>query len=223
MLGVISLHCNTDRLDNPIAFVLSRVAGISIPLFFMVSGYLQIGKDGSWSYSLRKIIGILRFVFICCLVYWIGHVIHHQELDFYLFKIFLKSFVQKGPFWMFWYFGAMCLLYLFLPLLRWCDRRFEMFYPKLLLGLVCIDFIVFVMTFAFRWEYTIIQSFRMWNWLTYFSLGAMVRKHSLGAKGSLVAVLIAMLIFVVFVFFSKGHINGIEYFFLCGDKSTNKC
>lgn len=213
MFGVISLHCNMERLDNHVAFVISRVSGISIPLFFMVSGYLLNKKECNWSYSMKKIVGIVKFVFLCCLTFWIGHVIHHQEFDLSLISIFLKSFIEKGPFWMFWYFGAMCLLYLLLPLLKWADKRWDYFYPKLFVCLLCVDFVVFIVTFAYRWEYDVIQSFRLWSWLTYFSLGSIIHKYNIHISVNTFVILASALLFVVFVYYSRKNIDGIEYFF----------
>lgn len=213
MLGVISLHCNMDRLDNMVAFAISRIAGISIPLFFMVSGYLLMEKGGDWRYSFRKILGILKYVFLCSLVFSILYVTIHQQFNINVFGIFLRSFIQKGPLWVFWYFGAMCLLYILLPLLKWADERWDYFYPKMFVGLLCIDFVVFIVTFAYRWEYDVIQSFRLWNWLTYFSLGSIIHKYQIHIPVNAFVVLASALLFVVFVYWSKKNIDGIEYFF----------
>lgn len=213
MLGVISLHCNMDRLDNMVAFSLSRVAGISIPLFFMVSGYLLYEKKGDWRYSIKKILGIVRFVFLCSLVFSVIYIVYHRQFNINLFGIFLKSFIQKGPLWMFWYFGTMCLLYMLLPFLKKADKRWYYFYPKLFACMLCVDFVVFILTFVCRWEYNVIQSFRMWNWLTYFSLGSIARKYPIHISDNIFVVLIAALIFVVFVYCCKSYIDGIEYFF----------
>ncbi len=214
MFGVISLHCNLGRLDNPVAFVLSRIAGISIPLFIMVSGYLLAYKNGEWGYVMKKILGIVKYVFICCLAYWIIHICHHQSLDASFFTVFAKSFIQKGPFWMFWYFGAMCIIYLLLPLLKWGDCHYEYFYIKLFIALVCIDFFIFMMTFLSRWEYSVVQTFRIWNWLTYFSLGVIVRKYQLSIQVSPLLLIASMVLFVGFVYWSKDYIGEVEHFFV---------
>lgn len=213
MFGVISLHCNTDRLDNMVAFPLSRVAGISIPLFFMVSGYLLLEKSGGWKYSCKKIIGIARFVFLCSVVFSVIYVFSNPTLKVNVLGIFLRAFIQKGPFWMFWYFGAMCLLYMLLPLLKWADKRWDYFYPKLFICLLCIDFVVFIVTFVCRWEYDVIQSFRLWNWLTYFSLGSIIHKYQIHIPVNAFVVIFSGLLFVVFVYCSRTYIDGIEYFF----------
>ena len=213
MFGVISLHCNMDRLDNMVAFIISRLAGISIPLFFMVSGYLLLEKGGDWRYSFRKIYGIIKFVFLCSFVFSILYVIVHQQFNINIIGIFLRSFIQKGPLWMFWYFGAMCLLYLLLPFLKWADHRWDYFYPKLFVCLLCFDFIVFLLTFTSHWEYNVIQSFRIWNWLTYFSIGSIIHKYQLHIPVNVLIVLISAIIFVFFVYSCRKYIDGIEYFF----------
>lgn len=213
MLGVISLHCNMDRLDNMVAFVISRIAGISIPLFFMVSGYLLLEKGGDWRYSFKKIFGIIKFVFLCSLIFSFFYVIAHQQFNINVLGIFLRSFIQKGPLWMFWYFGAMCLLYMLLPILKWADKRWDFFYPKLFACLLCADFVVFIVTFACRWEYNVIQSFRLWNWLTYFSLGSIIHKYQIHVPVSAFVVMFSGLFFVMFVYYSRLYIDGIEYFF----------
>lgn len=213
MIGVLSLHCNLGKLDNPVAFVLSRMAGVSIPLFFMVSGYLLINKQTEFHYAIKKIVGILKFVFICSLCFWTIQMLHHQEFNINVIYIFLKAFIQKGPFWMFWYFGAMCLIYFSLPFLKWCDRKVSFFFPKLLGILLCVDFIVFVMTYQSHFEYSVIQTFRIWNWLTYFSLGTVIQKYHLKFNSSILAVILSMVAFVAFVYYCKSIIGGVEYFF----------
>lgn len=213
MIGVLSLHCNLGKLDNPVAFVLSRMAGASIPLFFMVSGYLLINKQTDFHYAIKKIVGILKFVFICSLCFWTIQMLHHQEFNINVIYIFLKAFIQKGPFWMFWYFGAMCLIYFSLPFLKWCDRKVSFFFPKLLGILLCVDFIVFVMTYQSHFEYSVIQTFRIWNWLTYFSLGTVIQKYHLKFNSSILAVILSMVAFVAFVYYCKSVIGGVEYFF----------
>lgn len=213
MLGVLSLHCNLGKLDNPVAFVLSRMAGISIPLFFMVSGYLLFKKQANYHYSAKKIMGILKFVFICSFCYWISQMIYHREFNLNVVYIFSRAFIQKGFFWMFWYFGSMCLIYALLPLLKKCDIKYHLFYPKLLGVLVCLDFVIFILTYQFHFEYSIIQTFRLWNWLTYFSMGVIIRKYNISSIGPFPVILIFMLLFIAFVYYCKETIDGVEYFF----------
>ena len=63
MLGVICLHTTYQYIQPGtfgLADVLYESAVISIPLFFMVSGYLLLGRENlSYKYSLNKILKIL--------------------------------------------------------------------------------------------------------------------------------------------------------------------
>lgn len=64
MFGVICLHTEMNFYENPLAQFLYMTAVVSIPLFFMTSGYLLYGKQSvDYHYSAHKIVGIFAF---CC-------------------------------------------------------------------------------------------------------------------------------------------------------------
>lgn len=69
MIGVMGLHSTLGQTETFMGFLISRIFGISVPLFFMVSGYLLSMKNVDWKYSRRKIIGIARFCFLICFFY----------------------------------------------------------------------------------------------------------------------------------------------------------
>ncbi|WP_354667165.1 acyltransferase family protein [uncultured Duncaniella sp.] len=124
MFGVICWHTtrqfvNLQSVEFSLASFLYRTAAISIPLFFLSSGYLQLGRNKcSWSYSFRKIVRILRYVIIFCITYWFLQSLRYG-VDFKnLWLIVSDSFIGVGPFYVFWYFGAMILIYLLLPMLN---------------------------------------------------------------------------------------------------------
>lgn len=130
MFGVIMLHTthnlmSTNGLD--IASFMYKSAVISIPLFFMVSGYLLLGRTNiSYRYSIRKIYGILRYMTFFCVIYWIVYGIYKHGFSLErLWQIFGGSFNAQGPFYVFWYFGAMIILYLLLPILNTCFLKYR--------------------------------------------------------------------------------------------------
>lgn len=64
MICVMGLHSAgafvSHDNDNFWGNVVGRISVCAIPLFFMVSGYLLIGRDNvSYQYSLKKIISII--------------------------------------------------------------------------------------------------------------------------------------------------------------------
>ncbi len=123
MLGVIMLHTTHDFMGEngwDLASFMYKSAVISIPLFFMVSGYLLIGRSNTgYGYVFKKIGRILRYVSIFCVVYWLLYstVKANFSIDI-LFSIFFGSILVDGPFYVFWYFAAIMLIYLLLPLIN---------------------------------------------------------------------------------------------------------
>ncbi len=155
MICVMGLHCAgafvSHDYDNLWGNIVGRISVCAIPLFFMVSGYLLLGRPQSdFRYSLKKSQSIIRFVAICTvgftLIYWIVCLLRHvpiHGLD--LVKNFFEAFIQKGALWMFWYFGAMIIIYWIYPTLnRIYLNRFQK-YVGLLLTLFFVEFIVFAL------------------------------------------------------------------------------
>ena len=121
MMCVMILHIPSmwGADDNLLAFTMSRSAGMAIPLFFMVSGFLLFGRKPDFSYSAKKIWGIVRFVLIISLTWTLGISIlkHHINWSEILTAAY-GPFVQEGMFAVFWYLGAMCVIYAILPLIN---------------------------------------------------------------------------------------------------------
>lgn len=215
MLGVICLHVNTKRLDEPVAFIMSRICGISIPLFFMVSGYLMDSKDTTFKYVIHKIVGIVRFVFLVTLIYIVMFVIWNRKFELGLLLILPKSFFQRGPLWVFWYFGAMCMIYIAIPFFKKLDSTTRYFPERSLLVLMCVNFLVFILTLVNHFEFLVPQTFRIWNWTAYFLIGILISRYRLKISSVSFekAIPLLMIAFVTFVYYMKPYIGKIEHFF----------
>lgn len=217
MFGVMALHTCVGKADELSGFLLSRTFGLSMPLFFMVSGYLMQGRDVDWKYSVRKVWGILRFTFIICFAYWFVHSIRHG-LDLHLFsEIWLGSFVQQGPFYVFWYFGSMMLLYIFLPYYNKMEMNTALFYPKMIAVLLGVVFCTFMADYIFGFEKLYVaQTFRLWYWLLFFTFGQLLKHLNRGGQKIHISfgyVLFFYITLMFFVWVSRTYQNGIEYFF----------
>lgn len=181
MFGVICWHTtrqfvNLQEVEFSIASFLYRTAAISIPLFFLSSGYLQLGRDNcSWSYSIRKIGKILRYMMMFCVAYWVLQSLKHG-VDFKaLWQIVSESFIGAGPFYVFWYFGAMILIYLLLPMLNRLYRHRKSFAVMTLVMLMIQNYIhLQLLTNGGGYE-DICITIRLYNWLTYFMLGSLIK------------------------------------------------
>lgn len=144
MICVMGLHSAGIFVYNDNGTIIGntvyRASVCAIPLFFMVSGYLLLGREKSdYKYSLKKCISIVRFVAICTigytLLHWIWQLLRGTNINYReLINNFCGAFIQKGKFSIFWYFGAMIIIYLMYPLLnRLYKSHFKSFVGLLLL------------------------------------------------------------------------------------------
>ena len=175
MFGVVCLHTEMAFYDNPIAKFLYMTAVVSIPLFFMASGYLLYGKKNvTYKYSVKKIFGILRFVTIISVALWLLSGIRHGQP---FFSSVLGCYFQKGNIPIFWYFGAMIILYSLFPLLHRIFREYPKFFILCTVFLCLLSNVIFIANFfGIYIEENTIQTFRLWIWLFYFNLGGILRK-----------------------------------------------
>ena len=179
MFMVMALHIILCNLVPSSIFMSwnAGLSGIAIPLFFMVSGYLLCGKDGHFSYSVRKIKGILRFVFITITLILLLNILFHRDVSIHDgVRSYYAWFYQKGLLWQYWYFGAMIIIYATLPyLLKVIHSKWL---PWVILLLMAISFMMFLLNIFFDFErYHVRQTFRLWYWLMYFFVGAYMKLH----------------------------------------------
>lgn len=184
MFGVLGLHTTHDFIiagNYGLANALYSTCVISIPLFFMVSGYLLLGRpNANYKYVYHKIKNILRYVLAFVCLYFIFWSIKHGTFDILmLFKSCIYPFIQRGPFSMFWYLGAMIVIYLFYPIVNKLYtlniRSFLIFFGILFL----LEYIIFQMNLTgtlWGGEFVVNQTFRMWNWMFYFCLGGLLKR-----------------------------------------------
>ncbi|MCR5819118.1 MAG: acyltransferase family protein [Prevotella sp.] len=199
VVGLHSLYSYIISGSTSLADVLYDACGVSIPLFFMVSGYLLLPREQvTYAYCARKVWGIVRFVAIVCIGWWL---VFSLKNGFHIQKLvddFLGAFVQKGAFSVFWYLGAMVICYVLLPILNnLFIRRPKIFYFLLaILAIVCS--FMFCNTIAgSRWEMLIPATFRLWYILFYFCIGgALTRIRSLQTNSwSVILLLFAAIVF----------------------------
>lgn len=195
------------------------IAGIAIPLFFMVSGYLMSGKQLTPRYSLRKIKGILRFVFLTISVFVLLLLVYHKfhfgqlrDTGTYLYQ-YIAWIFQEGFLWQYWYFAAMIIVYALCPLF---GRIFHSrWLTPCIVSLIIVNFAFFIADSIFDLEKRYItQAFRVWYWFMYFLLGGYIRLHA--DKFKSISWLHAALMCVLYTLFLVSGISrawGCEYYF----------
>ena len=173
-IAVVGLH--TLQKDVSILnATLYYLCGFAVPIFFASSGaFLMNRKSMSWRYAIRKICLILRVVIIWNLLIvcakLVLKVLMKSELNFTILTIpkeIIKSLVQKGTMWHFWYFGALILLYFILPFLYKMNlkNRFTLF---VIAGSISVGLQVASIISGAPVQKNIMQSFRLWTWIFYF-------------------------------------------------------
>ena len=124
MSFVVGMHSRMHYLEYPtydIAYyAFNSIFTPAIPLFYMVSGYLLLGRDNSdYDYVLKKIYGILRFTTIITLSFSLLTFVVRCQFDIKQLIVNVCLWpIQRGVMGIFWYFGAMIVLYLCYPILN---------------------------------------------------------------------------------------------------------
>lgn len=162
-------------------FYTITICGTAIPLFFTVSGYLLLGrKNIEWNYSLRKIWGITKFVFVVCWIFWAGRFLLTGEPQWdKLYKDPLGAFLMGGTFWQFWYFGAMNIIYFVYPLINKIYNEKPKLFNRIFIGIILTCTVIYIINIVTpgTLEKRIPQSLRLWNWAMYFCLGGFIKKY----------------------------------------------
>ena len=155
----------------------SGIAGIAIPLFFMVSGFLMSQKPSDYSYSIKKIRAILLFVFKTTTLFVIIEWLFCSESNpFYLLRSYYAWITQNGIMWQYWYFAAMIFIYASLSFLGKIIR--SKYLLPTIIGLIIVSFVFFLLNIFYDFERIHVrQTFRIWYWLMYFLTGAYIRDH----------------------------------------------
>ena len=192
----------------------------SIPLFFMVNGYLLLGKrEITYSYVLQKIKWILITVSSWTFIVWL----FKRDFTENLIKKIVGSLIQRGYFFQFWFFGALILIYLCLPVLKTVINS-KRKYVYILSLLVAIGFIVELANIFLQMpiQTHVMQTFRLWTWFFYYLLGGYIAqfnvdnlKYRFKNWMKIVSILLALISPIILFFLAKNTYHNLfaEYFY----------
>ena len=223
-IGVVLLHTTMIGFKdtgswNLLAY-LYYLGTYSIPLFFMVNGYLLLGKkEITYPYILQKVKWILTIVSSWTFIIWL----FKRDFAVNPVKKIIGSMVQKGYFFQFWFFGALILIYLCLPILKKILNS-KRSYLYILSSLVTIGLVFELanMVLQMPLQSYVIQTFRLWTWFFYYILGGLVAqfdkeiiKKCFKRWMKVVAVLLLLISPVILFFLAKTiyHNFFAEYFY----------
>lgn len=210
---VIALHTcsNYDltKISDWPNFVVYNFAAIAIPTFFVVNGALLIGKDLTTTESLKYIWKkILKTAFIC-IVFIYGYELI-QQISGNGFRMNAISDViirQKGPFFHFWFFISLIIIYIAYPLLNYIYRKNKKLFITFTLALIGLQLAMDLYTLhhvAFlnvQCQNTLLmkipQSLRIFTYFPYFMLGGILKEMKPVSKKWIFTGITAMLIYIL--------------------------
>lgn len=169
-IGVVGLHA--VGMSN---YTIYYLCDCGVPLFFMVNGYLLLSREKiDYAYAFRKIFHILKVVFLWNLLIAIPVLIFRHKIV-NPFRLSFDSLLQKGYLWHFWFFGALIMIYLLLPLLHhfFGGKIFHHRICCFILMCICLTMNTLSMIKGYPLHMFIPQPFRLWTWLFYFLLGGL--------------------------------------------------
>ena len=170
--GVVALHTLRPGA-GPVHRILMLLSALSIPLFFMVSGYLMFQrKSFDCKYAIGKILRILAICFCWEFLHAAAYRIYYGENRDFISSFFL-DFFQKGLFYHFWYLGALILVYSVMPLIFTLAKKSPGGCRILLLILCGINLILSAAQLLAQRQFLldIPQNLRIWIWLLYTVAG----------------------------------------------------
>ena len=174
-LGVVALHTIYPG-KSCINRIITLFATTSIPLFFMVSGYLMFRrKTFDYKYAIKKIIRILSVCLAWEFLHAVAYSLYYQQPRNFL-SSYVLDFFQKGLFYHFWFMGALILVYLVMPLLYKLAKKTQKGYAGILAALVVICAGIDLASIIVKRQFVldIPQNLRCWTWLLYATAGGYV-------------------------------------------------
>ena len=190
-VAVVGLHSTKLQNGNMLsASTLYYLCGFAIPFFFMTSGYFLLNRGPiDVRYTTKKCIKILRLVVlwnvIFCMLKFAAQMAFGETITIGIVAVveeIIKSLVQKGQMWQFWYLGALLILYCLLPIVTRLNQKWQ----RLVLitaGIVSIGIEIISYCMGQPIQKNVIQTFRLWTWVFYFVLGGFIcRKASTEIK-----------------------------------------
>lgn len=223
-VGVVLLHTTMGGFKetgswNLLAY-LYYLGTYSIPLFFMINGYLLLGKrEITYLYILQKVKWILITVSSWSFIVWF----FKRDFTTNPIKKIVGSLIQRGYFFQFWFFGALILIYLCLPILRqFLNSKRSYLYSLSLLMTIGLIFELSNILLQMPIQTYVIQTFRLWTWFFYYLLGGYIAQFTIEEIESrfknwmkIVSILLLLISPIILFFIAKTIYHNLfaEYFY----------
>ncbi|MBR3630540.1 MAG: acyltransferase family protein [Oscillospiraceae bacterium] len=178
VVGLHTMRCDVSAANS----VLYYLCGFAVPVFFMSSGYILMHREQiTGTYILRKLGSVMLVVVLWNYLLYgakaaallvLGRADSIRITELVLSP--LMSLVKKGVLYHFWYLGALMLVYLLLYVIYrlHLNTRGWVLCLIVLGGSVTLQVISYIHGAPLQKE--VIQTFRLWTFMTYFLLGGVL-------------------------------------------------
>lgn len=204
MFGVVALHATMQYItpgETGLADLVYDLGVISVPIFFMVSGFFLIPSKGSPKYCLKKVLGYIRFIASIVIIGWIGYSAAFGFDIATLGKWLLGTFLTHGPFGVFWYLWAIAICLILTPLINKIYVSHQKTYSILLLLLwVGCNFIFTHTLQGGLFERQIPALMKMYTWIFFYMLGGLMNRIDLKVPLFIPLTLLALSILFMEIF-----------------------
>lgn len=201
IVAIHTIDCNLGIANR----IIQLFTVFAIPMFFLINGYLMFAKkEITYKYALKRVGKILLIAFLWEVLYTIFNFVMTGEIRNFI-KSFFLDFIQNGTFFQFWFLGSLIIIYLIMPLLCKLLNTNEKAYVALTILLVAASAIIDLAQFIVKNQFYdgLIQTFRLWMWLSYFMVGGYIcyksenieavfaKKKVLMLAGTVISILLA--------------------------------
>lgn len=179
--GIIANDINNSYTINHLLYY---SAVLAVPMFFMVNGYFLLNKNIlEYRYVFKKIANILMVILCWNLLLFILKLISNKEIVNPIVEL-VKNLIQRGYFWQFWFFGALILIYIILPIIYkyFKDSRVAIIITVIFIGIsLIVDMLSLYRNFNGQSiiQINVPQTFRIWTWFSYYFLGGVLGKKQI--------------------------------------------
>lgn len=180
MVMVVVIHCSALLLHDlhpGFTWAVHSSGVIAVPLFFMASGYLLLGRPinkTTYRYAISKTWHIIRFILIfTLLVYTITRIFRIPQPTYP--ETLLQAWYGGGLFFVLWFMFALAILYLLTPLINKLWHHKTLYIIALSADIAAMG-ILWAFNLTHHFQSHIPSPLCLWLWLGYFMTGGFLRR-----------------------------------------------
>ncbi len=200
---VVGIHTSGIDYDiNIVANIYDTMFHNAVPIFVVISGAVNIGKNISFNKLWKKISYLVLSYMIWSTIYVVLYHLYHKDnlLEIGVVSIFKE--IIKGHYHM-WFIPMIIAIYILIPIIDYIYNNKNLF--KYLLFIVFILSVVFQMVSKYKNVNNFIRNYFSESYLIYFLLGAYLKEIKI--KKIYIPISLLIVIFITFMYVLNNSCN----------------